>query len=133
MRSFYFAGMYSRKHELRAYADEVEKLGYVVTSRWLFTNLQDMQTPGAFLDSERMEFARADFEDVMRAHALVAFTEDPEMEPKPKQARGGRHVELGMALGVQKPVFIVGPRENIFCYLPQANWYPTFQAFKERL
>lgn len=31
--------------------------------------------------------------------------------------RGGRHVEFGIALEREIPIFVIGPRENIFHYM----------------
>ena len=36
-------------------------------------------------------------------------------------ARGGRHVEFGLALAAGKRLCIVGPRENIFHFLPRVE------------
>ena len=39
-------------------------------------------------------------------------------EPSDKAVRrGGRHVEFGFAMAGNKPIFVIGPKENIFHYL----------------
>ena len=83
---------------------------------------QDHATPEALAveaseDSMPLEaglFAAVDYEDVAAAHVLIAFTSRPADGP----SRGGRHVELGLALGMGKRVIIVGPFENVFHRLP---------------
>lgn len=55
---------------------------------------------------------------------LIAFTE----QPRTGATRGGRHVELGIALGMMKRVWIVGPRENIFCWLDDVRHFETWDA-----
>ena len=73
------------------------------------------------MDHFRHKFATDDLEDVLAAEVLMAFTE----EPRSGNSRGGRHVELGIALGTGRHrIVIVGPRENVFCWLPQVGWYP---------
>jgi len=67
----------------------------------------------------RRLFAEHDRDDVLAADMLVAFTEPP----RSCATRGGRHVELGLALGYGKRVAVIGPRENVFCWLPQVEHY----------
>lgn len=55
--------------------------------------------------------------------ALIAFTERPRAN---LASRGGRHVELGMAIALSKTIVIVGPRENVFCTLPGIVHHDTW-------
>lgn len=50
-----------------------------------------------------------------------------------KASRGGRHVEYGIALALEKAVIVVGPQENIFHLLPQVEHYPDWPAYLEAL
>lgn len=63
----------------------------------------------------RMDDATAtmDLSDVARADVLVAINPAAWIE----RGTGGRHVELGFALGLQKPIVVLGVRSNIFHYL----------------
>ena len=72
----------------------------------------------------REQFAVEDFSDVFDCELLIAFTEPP----RSSASRGGRHVELGIALGLMKRVWIVGYRENIFCWLEDVRFYETVDA-----
>lgn len=111
----YLAARYSRREELCRYKADLEALGYEVTSRWLNGNHQ-VDNAGLSAEGSREErerFAREDYDDVQRADLVIAFTE----EPRSSNSRGGRHVELGIAIGLGTPVIIVGPRENVFCCL----------------
>jgi nucleoside 2-deoxyribosyltransferase len=56
-----------------------------------------------------------DLDDIDRADALVLMT----MPVGTMFSSGGRMVELGYAIGTGKRIFILGPRENIFCHLPR--------------
>ncbi len=132
-RRIYLAARYSRRPELCGYRARLEALGYTITSRWLHGEHQvadDGQPIGEHGESLvegtanqaaarrlRAGFAFDDFEDVMTADLLIAFTEPP----RAHQSRGGRHVEMGIALGAGKDVIVCGPRENIFCWLDQVD------------
>lgn len=114
----YLAARYSRREELCGYRTQLEALGHVVTSRWLNGNHQvddrGLSVEGA--QTERVRFATEDRDDVLSAEVLIAFTE----APRSSNSRGGRHVELGIALGTRSmAVIVVGPRENVFCCLPE--------------
>lgn len=136
----YLAARYSRRLELCGYREELVRRGFTVTSRWLDGShqLDNAGTPigdhGEQLvetgDEERAallreKFATDDRDDVLSADALVAFTE----VPRAGTSRGGRHVELGIALGVGMPVTVVGPRENVFCWLPEVTHYETWPEY----
>lgn len=113
----YLAARYSRREELCGYRAQLEAMGHTVTSRWLNGDHQidDHGLSEEAKRSERERFAQEDYDDVLSANVLIAFTE----LPRSNNSRGGRHVELGIALGTQRiPVIIVGPRENVFCCLP---------------
>lgn len=132
----YLAARYSRRLELCGYREELAALGHEVTSRWLNGSHQldnqgipisddgerRFEEGDPSVDHLRAHFAAEDLVDVITAETLVAFTE----EPRSGNSRGGRHVELGIALGTGKRVIIVGPRENVFCWLPQVEWYPDW-------
>ena len=113
----YLAARYSRREELCGYRSQLEALGHTVTSRWLNGNHQ-VDDQGLSVEAKRAErerFAIEDRDDVLAANVLIAFTEIP----RSSNSRGGRHVELGIAIGTQRmAVIVVGPRENVFCCLP---------------
>lgn len=135
----YLAARYSRRLELCGYRAQLAARGIGVTSRWLDgghqigTDGQPLTEEGerrfeagdASADELRVKFANDDLEDVLAARLLVAFTETP----RTATSRGGRHVELGIALGASIPIAVVGPRENIFCWLPQIRHFSSWAAF----
>lgn len=128
MLRIYLAGRYGRRQELRGYAEWLKSFGSEVTSRWLYSDHEmDDDAPD---DDESRRFAREDYEDVMSADWLVAFTESP--GEVPGRGRGGRHVELGLALASHHRVFVVGHRENVFCHLPEIIHCPNFATFLNR-
>lgn len=52
--------------------------------------------------------------DEIRASDILLYLSEKEDNP---WGRGGRHVEFGYALGLDKLIWVIGPLENIFHYL----------------
>mgnify|MGYP001564356082 CR=1 FL=1 len=149
----YLVSSYFRRVELCEYRKQLESLGHVVTSRWLNGDHQtsDAGTPigesgeklieddGSTGDDStsrsnksatlRNQFATEDFRDVIDCDLLIAFTEPP----RSQFSRGGRHVKLGLALGMMKRVWIVGHRENIFCWLEDVRFFESIDGVVEQL
>lgn len=121
LKKIYLAARYSRHPEMQIYALALQARGYYITSRWIWGNHQ-VQDDGVTLpgtDQQVLSFALEDWQDVTEADVLLNFTEPPRSSPN----RGGRHVELGIGLGQNKRVIVIGPRENIFHCLPQIEHY----------
>ena len=121
----YLAARYSRYQELQGYATELERAGHEVTSRWIQGNHQisDKELSEEAAEARRIQFAQEDLADLFKAELCISFTE----VPRGSNSRGGRHVEFGIALGVGKPTYIVGHRENVFHCLPQVQFFPTWE------
>jgi hypothetical protein len=49
----------------------------------------------------------------------------------PPSSTGGYHVELGYALGLGKPIHVVGPVHNIFYSLPHITRHESVDDFLE--
>lgn len=143
----YLAARYSRRLELCGYREQLRAAGHVVQACWLDGQHQisDHGTPigeagEALVEGDdgsateraaalRQRFAHEDFRDVAMCDLLIAFTEPP----RSSASRGGRHVELGIALGMMKSVFVVGWRENIFCWMEDVEFFETWEAAFKRL
>lgn len=144
----YLAGRYSRRLELCRYRDEIHGLGssYKVRARWLDGGHQisDKGVPIGDGGEElveggansmaanvlRSKFAEDDLLDVQGADMVINFTEPP----RSLASRGGRHVELGIALGGgMKRILVVGHRENIFHWLPCIEFFTTWQDCLKQL
>jgi hypothetical protein len=145
----YLAARYSRRLELCGYRDQLTALGHQVPARWLNgghqiandgmplgeTGERAFEDGSPEADHLRAKFARDDLEDVLAADLLVAFTEAPRSGGS--ASRGGRHVELGIALGAKlavtgwrsRSIAVVGPRENLFCWLDEVGHYPDWPSF----
>ena len=151
----YLAARYSRRLELCGYREQLRAMGHAVEAVWLdgehqISNegvpigehgealVEAMSESGrenfyandnARADALRLKFAEDDLDDVQSCDLCIAFTEPP----RSKASRGGRMVELGVAIGQGKRIMIVGPRENIFCWLPEIDQFDTWEACKARL
>ena len=117
-RSIYLAARYRRRQELTEYGDQLKADGHIVTSRWVYVEGRSSDSK-ANTDELRTRYAQEDIEDLQAADTVIAFTEE---EHSP-YSRGGRHVELGMALAWHKDVYLVGNPENVFCHLPAVQRY----------
>lgn len=148
--NIYLAGRYSRRLELCGYREELRAMDHTVDAVWLNGEHQISDTGepigehGELLveampvngreafyanasdraEQLRLKFAEDDFADVQTCDMLIAFTEEPRNGGR---NRGGRHVEMGIALALGKIVKIVGPRENLFCWLPEIDQYDTWE------
>lgn len=121
----YLAARYSRHPEMRQYRGELERLGHVVTSRWI--NGEHQMAESTMFSSEGVteveRFANEDFDDLMKSDCVISFTE----APRSHTGRGGRHVEFGIALGNGMDVIVVGHRENVFHYMPEVMFFETWE------
>lgn len=122
----YLAARYGRREEISDYAAQLTALGFGVTSRWL-NGMHETPPEGIEPEShEHLQWcATDDIEDILVANVLIAFTE-PEGSVAGR-GRGGRHVELGYALGIGTPVIVCGYRENVFCHLPGVVFAETWE------
>ena len=127
----YLAARYTRYPELQGYRADLEGAGHTVTSRWINGNHQitDAGLSAQAKEEERIRFAQEDRDDLEAADCVISFTE----VPRTTATRGGRHVELGMALAHQKRVIVVGHRENVFHCLPEVEFFPEWSGVIPRL
>lgn len=140
MSKIYLASRYSRREELCAYREQLRTIGHEVTSRWLNGSHQISDTGkpigehgeslvegdsgGQSEEAQRlrMMFAIEDVSDCVNAEVCISFTEPP----RSTASRGGRHVEFGIALALKKSTIVIGYRENIFHWLPQIQFFETW-------
>jgi hypothetical protein len=148
----YLCARFGRREELRDYSEHlITRLGIQTTSRWLFSEhvmLGDPNTPEG--RAQNMRFAIEDLEDVMDADTIIGFTEEKftsyeqvtddlcyvgsdHLGTLIGAARGGRHVEFGYAAALNKRLIVVGPRENVFHWLPEVEQYDSFSELVKAL
>jgi hypothetical protein len=121
----YLAARYSRFPEMQTYAKDLERLGHTVTSRWIHGDHELRAAGHAESDRVAALWAFEDYEDLLAATCCLSFTEPP--APIEGRARGGRHVEFGLALAHQKRCVVVGYRENVFHWLAAVEFYPSWE------
>lgn len=124
----YLAGAWSRQAELCGYAHRLKDLGVEVTSRWLG---EIPPVDGTNFNKFLRETALIDVEDVLRADALVRFSDAEEMAfplVKSKLASGARMFEMGLAWNNGKPVIVVGGHQNVFDFLPNIIHLPDVES-----
>jgi hypothetical protein len=138
-RTAYLAGRFERREELIAAETVLKEHNILPGSRWLHKE-SDMRKID---DAHREEWATKDIEDVLNADMVIFFsedltrpwkygegdcvfaTEDEEPDGTPHLfvpaiwARGGRHVEYGVALAQGISIAVIGPKENLFHYYPR--------------
>ena len=125
----YIAARFSRRPECNALARKLMKMGHTITSRWVKPDSDHVMPTGLSQqasDKERTRFALEDIDDVMACDAMVSLMEEPR-----NNSRGGRHVEFGIAIGLDKALFIIGPRETVFHHLPRVSHCDTVEEFLE--
>ena len=115
MIKVYLASRYSKYKSMQVVRNFLESEGFLVTSRWINGDHQidDEGLSSEAKEEERVRFAVEDIEDLKESDIVVCYTE----KPRTTKSRGGRHVEMGMAIAWEKLVFVVGHRENVFCCL----------------
>ena len=121
----YLAAGFSRKHEMQDKSSKLERLGYEVISSWPWEEIAPTTTLAECTTEHLLKHGRIDIKEIENCDALLLFTQDPSIP----FCRGGRMHEAGYAHALGKHVVVIGPRENIFHYLPEIGWYPTFDAF----
>ncbi|MDP2779759.1 hypothetical protein [Devosia sp.] len=129
--NFYIAAKYIRRLEMQGYARELEAVGHYVTSRWL-SGSHDGLGDGSDSVAARAVWAEEDVDDLCAAGAIICFTE-PAIS---MVGRGGRHIELGIAMGMNiirrhlhmrtMRLIVVGPRESVFHCRPELDVFPTW-------
>ena len=125
----YLAARFVRQHEMREHAQELRAAGYLCDPAWLSEShdLPDDVKPD---DPRGAEFAADDIHDLRQSDIVICFTEQPRSAVN---GRGGRHVELGLAIAWDKRILIVGFRENVFCWLPQIEFHPSWNSALQAL
>lgn len=120
----YLAARYSRHPEMQAVAHVLIALGHEITSQWIWGHHAaadaTLLQPG--LRSQSAGFAQEDLANLREAEAFVGFS-----EPYRTPSRGGRHVELGIALALGKRIYVVGGAEHVFHCLPEVRHCATLE------
>lgn len=120
----YLAGRTARRRELVNAAATLRTEGIEVVSSWL----DDPQAGSARSDGDAAGAASRNLRDVERCDVLVAVSEGDGSVGK-----GGRHVELGIALALGKRVLLAGPPEHVFHRMAAVERHTNLAAAIETL
>ena len=123
----YVSGAWSRKSELKVFAERLKRVGMEVTSRWLDIDASSLE-----------EAAIIDAADIKRCDLVLRwsdseYTDDSKKDVPRRLLSGARHTEVGMALAWNKQVAVIGGHQNAFDYLEQVLHFATFEDFVEWL
>lgn len=100
----YLAAPWELQADVRALHEALLEAGFGSIARWL----------DADSNTYTEEWANNCLEDIRRCDVLLIW--NPAIWAR--VGTGGRHVEVGFALALEKPVIILGARTNIFHHLP---------------
>ncbi len=118
--NIYLAASYSRRLEMVEHAAELTALGHVVVSTWIDGHhLTRPNIDAEATDAERRQWAEEDLAGIDLCNLLILTTETPDNGYQ----RGGRMAEFGYALARGKQLWVVGPRENVFCCLHEVEQF----------
>jgi len=127
---YFLSGCFQQHQQIQSYAEQLEQAirGARVVSTWHSQPdiaAEDALTPAELTlhPDQGQGYAAQDLEELDQAQVLVLFSGFG--------GQGGRHVEYGYALAKGKRLVLVGPRDNVFSCLPQAEWFPSFTAWLE--
>lgn len=114
-KQIYLSARHMRREEL------LERRGFEVTSRWL----TELRPSGG--DADPLRIARISREDIERADLYILLGDE-------RGDSGHRHVEFGIAMGLNKPIIVVAPEpENLWQRLPDVTVVGSWQAVEKLL
>ena len=109
--AFYIASKWENKPNVARLAASLERMGHVISHKWF-------NVEAAYMEDSSLH-ARLDFHGVRDCSIFVALF-DAEY---PFRIFSNTYVELGMALALGKPVFIVGKEDSncLFTWLEEPD------------
>ena len=117
----YVAARWEQKIEARAFAAELMRAGYVVTSRWVWSEERD---PAHENPNEAVRWADSDLQDIRMSDVFLLLS-DGEL------GRGGKDFELGYAYALGKRSAVIGPPTHVFAAgLSDVRRYEDKAAFR---
>ena len=118
--NIYLSAAYGRREEMREVANFFRSLTEIdVTAAWIYTSIDNLN------HKERSDCAHLDHRQISECDLFVTFTESNHSI----YYTGARHVELGIALALEKRIVAIGPRENVFHDHFDVEHYESFELF----
>jgi len=96
-------------------ANKLKEAGHEITSTWLTEHFAPFTS---YPEDERVKIAERDYYEIEESDALIIIAGS-------EKYSGGKFVEVGIALALQKIVIVFGRRENMLMYHP--NIFKTTQ------
>lgn len=96
-----------------------EVAGHQIGSSWLE---EDFSNSSGYDDETKERIALLDVHEVGECDALVCLADV-------RRIPGGKFVEVGVALGLGKRVFLLGHRENLLMYHPLVTQFDSAEDF----
>jgi nucleoside 2-deoxyribosyltransferase len=106
------------QEEAKSLAAVCVSAGHEVTSRWLG---KEFKGTDKHTVEERQAIAVEDEQDVRSADTLVLISCE-------RRVPGGKFIEVGIALGERKPVYVLGHRENMLMWHPSITLVESVDA-----
>lgn len=100
----YLAAQFNLRYSLHPVRRQLQEHGIIVHADWLDSPGGDLADPATQAWIER------DLSDLQAADVFVALS----LPSQHGWGSGGRHVEFGYALALNKPIVLVGKQENLF-------------------
>ena len=120
--TIYIAAPFIRQLEARQKADELNSMGFTVTSHWIYEEDSLISE-----ESENIAIsAHRSIKDIDAAQYFLLLADHD-------SRTGGKHFETGYAYATGKNLMIVGRRENVFHHLPRLIFAQTWEEAKGRL
>ena len=127
MMKFYIAAKFKARHRIKAYNQQIERLGLVNVCPWFLIDTDDSadeDSLGGYSREESAVMADRDLSGVREADVFILDTFDLD-------ETGGRETELGVALILSKVILHVGPIRSLFHMHPGVqhfvSWYDVIQ------
>lgn len=141
-RRIYLAARFSKAPEMRRKRDAIQTLGHQVFSRWLDGHHGITDDDIAALDSGQLTGADAaeiegmagtyggeDLADLCKCDLLIV-----EMEPpRTHLTRGGMHTEIGIMVALEREIWLVAHRSNVFHFRPGVRFFPRWSELLAEL
>lgn len=98
--------------DARVLSETLRREGHSIISDWVFAQNLTFAPPAHPVE-ERIQIAFNDVRQVQKCDVLVLLEPDPVV-----RVPGGKFVEVGVALGLNKRVFVLGSRANMLMWHP---------------
>lgn len=124
----YLSARFERQKEMRVYGEQLRAEGIEVFSTWPELDLPSRDGFSGIAPERRAMAAMLDVQQVAASNLVVIFSDGDDPDP-----RGGKHVEMGLALALSKRLLLVGRQENAFHDLPDVEHCEDWPAASARI